>query len=403
MSISPIAVPSAAKWKPIVPNSLQEKENKMPCTIETDITGTLKWLRSPEINYNFNYATGAMAMWGRTVHGECPSGTASIDELQSLQGSGKWKAEDAEFCPYGPEILDMEVTTICKGPGGIPCPFCYKGNSPNGTNMSFDTFKLVFDKINKSRTLTQIAFGADAQAESNSDLWKMMEYARSNSHNKVIPNITVADISDDVADKLALYCGAVAVSRYKNKNFCYDSIQKLVKRGMSQVNIHIMVSEETLGMVHETISDIISADPRLRGLNAIVFLSLKQKGRGVGYTPVSENRFSQIVNTCLALGIPFGFDSCSGPKFLNAVKGLPNEQELTAMCLPCESSLLSSYINEHGVYYPCSFCEKQGEWSEGIDIKTCDDFIKDVWMVEKTGKFREKLCRNCRNCPMYEI
>lgn len=374
----------------------------MPYTIETDMSGTLKWLRSDEINYNFNYATGAMAMWGRTVKGKCPSGTASIEDLQKLQASGLWKAEDADFSPYGPEILDMEVTTICKGPGGVPCPFCYKGNSPKGTNMSFETFKLVFDKINASKTLTQIAFGADAQAESNPDLWKMMHYARTNTHNKVIPNITVADISDEVADKLACYCGAVAVSRYKNKEFCYNSIKKLTDRGMNQVNIHVMVSEETLPMVYETIRDY-KTDPRLKNLNAIVFLSLKRKGRGVGYNPISKEAFAKLVSTCLTAGVPFGFDSCSGPKFLNAIKGLPNEELLASMCLPCESSLLSSYINEHGVYYPCSFCEKQGEWSEGIDLKTCNDFIQDVWMHEKTKSFRNKLCSNCRNCPMYEV
>ena len=374
--------------------------------IGRSLDGTLKWLRSKDgkhpMNYNFNYVTGDMAMWGETTVGLCPPGDFSISDLQREQASGRWKSEEAEFSPYGPEILDMEVTTICKGPGGVPCPFCYKGNSTKGTNMSFETFKLVFDKINASKTLTQIAFGADAQAESNPDLWKMMAYARNNPDNKVIPNITVADISDAVADKLACYCGAVAVSRYKDKNFCYNSVEKLTKRGMSQCNMHIMVSAETLPWVYETIKDI-KADPRLRGLNAIVFLSLKQKGRGVGYHSITKQEFSDLIKHCMAEGIRFGFDSCSGPKFLNAIKGLPNERELAEMCLPCESSLLSSYINEEGVYYPCSFCEKQDEWAEGIDLKTCNDFLTDVWHHEKTNAFRKKLCANCRNCPMYNV
>jgi hypothetical protein len=53
-------------------------------------------------------------------------------------------------------------------------------------------FKKVFDKLPKN--LTQIAFGADASATANPDLFRMMEYCRENG---VVPNITVADINPD--------------------------------------------------------------------------------------------------------------------------------------------------------------------------------------------------------------
>jgi hypothetical protein len=370
------------------------------------LDGTLKWLRSKPgrqpMNYNFNYATGGMAMWGETRFGKCPPGWMGLAELRNLRASGQWAADDAEFCPYGPEILDMEVTTICKGPGGIPCPFCYKGNSPKGTYMPFETFKAVFDKINEGRILTQLAFGVDAQAESNPDLWKMMDYCRRNSHNKVIPNLTVADITEETAMKIACRCGAVAVSRYADKELCYNSIAKLAKTGMTQINIHVMASKETLPWIYETVRDA-KTDPRLANLNAIVFLSLKKKGRGVGYNSLTSEEFSALVKHCMDNQVRIGFDSCSGPKFLNAIKGMANEVDLAEMCIPCESSLLSSYVNELGVYYPCSFCEGAGDWNEGIDVKTAGSFIKDVWMHVKTCGFRDCLQDNCRNCPMYEV
>ena len=64
--------------------------------------------------------------------------------------------------------------------------------------------------------VTQIAFGVDAQCTSNPYTFEIMKYAREKG---IVPNVTVADISDNTADFLATTCGAVAVSRYANKDF----------------------------------------------------------------------------------------------------------------------------------------------------------------------------------------
>ena len=157
---------------------------------------------SPEYNFVFDKKTGFFARWGKTEKDDPDSGL--------------------------PEILDIEVTTICNGiPDAkgkkAPCKFCYKSNTSKGENMTFETFKKIFDKLPK--TVTQIAFGADAQSTSNPDLFEMMKYARTNG---IIPNITVADVSDEVADKLVEVCGAVAVSAYfTNTDICYNSVEKL--------------------------------------------------------------------------------------------------------------------------------------------------------------------------------
>ncbi len=163
-----------------------------------------KICKSDEYNYIFNKNNGFFARWGKT------------------------KKDDPQFSPFGPEILDIEITTICNGIPNkenkiSPCKFCYKSNTKNGKNMSFEILKKVLDKFDK-KILTQIAFGVDASATSNPDLWSMMKYCRSQG---IIPNITVADISDETADKLVSVCGAVAVSRYENKDICYNSIKKM--------------------------------------------------------------------------------------------------------------------------------------------------------------------------------
>jgi len=168
----------------------------------------IKTVCSSDYNFLFNKKTGFFARWGKT------------------------KEDDPQWSALGPEIADIEVTTKCHGVTGRDgksrvCNFCYKSNTPNGQNMSFDTFKTIFDKISKNRILTQIAFGADSHATSNPDLFKMMDYCRNNGYNYVIPNITVAEITPETADLLAKYCGAVAVSRYENKDVCYNTVKML--------------------------------------------------------------------------------------------------------------------------------------------------------------------------------
>jgi len=64
----------------------------------------VKTLSSPEYNYMFSLGNGRLMRWGLT---------------QDL---------DPEFCKYGPEILDIEVSTKCsKG-----CPWCF----PEDTKIS---------------------------------------------------------------------------------------------------------------------------------------------------------------------------------------------------------------------------------------------------------------------------
>lgn len=409
-------------------------------------TKTKKTICSKEYNYIFDKKTGYFARWGKT------------------------KEEDPLFSPFGPEIADIEITTKCMGVGGKLCPFCYKSNTPNGKNMPFETFEKMIDKfptyeqklimiiidsqygfgyppeatiktkegpkkvkdikkgdildiykkewshnpqiVTAIRTkkkkvpfLTQVAFGADSRAESNPDLWKMMDYCRKKG---IIPNITVAEITDETADKLVSKCGAVAVSRYDDKNICYDTVQKLTDRNLEQVNIHCMISEETFDNAWETLQDRLT-DPRLEKLKAIVFLSLKKKGRGISFTPLSQDKFKKIVQFAMDNNVGIGFDSCSAFKYLKSVEDHPLFSTFEMYSEPCESSAFSVYCNTEGKFFPCSFSE-EGEFGDGLDVANCDDFMKDIWNHPKTVAFRDGLLETangnklkCRECPLFEV
>jgi len=362
-------------------NLVTSKRNNNVSSDSRDIQGILihensnfKIIRSKDYNYNFNKKTGFFVRWGRTLK------------------------EDSVMAPFN-EILDIEVTDICKGPGGIPCSFCYKSNSPNNkSNMSFEMFKTIIDKMKEHNIINQLAFGADAQAESNPDLWKMAKYSRDNG---IIPNITVADISDNVADKLVNVMGAVAVSRYSNKNYCYNSVKKLVDRGMKQCNIHQLVAVETFDQIKETFIDY-KTDARLKGLNAIILLSLKKKGRGENYNSLSNEQFKEIINLSFEHSIPVGMDSCSCHKFLSAIKDRKDYEKLVTFTEPCESSLMSFYINSIGQGFPCSFSEGVGDWKEGLDVVKSKNF-NAIWFNSKLAKFRDKLLSLERQCPLYSV
>lgn len=327
----------------------------------------VKILRSEAYNYNFVKASGYFERWGET------------------------EEDDPQLSVFGPEIIDMEITTICNGIGNYgPCSFCYKANTKNGIYMSFSQFKRIFDKLPK--TVTQIAFGLDAKCESSPDTFKIMEYSRDRG---VVPNVTVADISDETAVKLSKVCGAVAVSRYHDKDICYDTVKRLTGNGLDQVNIHAMISKETLDQTYELFNDYF-IDSRLKGIKAIVMLSLKQKGRGEKYNPLTQQEFDDLVNFAMKKGIPIGFDSCSAPKLMNAIKDKSNREEIEQSIEPCESSLFSVYCDVHGNFYPCSFCE---EVESSFTLE--NNFLNDVW--NPMQGFRQKLLSNNRACPVFNV
>jgi hypothetical protein len=359
---------------------INRKIKKMEYTI-TQI-GDLKFLRSANYNYVFNCKTGFFARFGEN------------------------KSDDPLFSPYGPEILDIEVSTICHGINNTPCKFCYKGNSGIGKNMTLSEFQTIFLKMPK--TLTQVAFGI-GDIDSNPDLYDMFRFCRENDYNKVVPNVTINgwNLGRDDARVLSELCGAIAVSRYLPVDSCYNSVKTLTDFGMTQVNLHVLLSNETYDDCVHTIIDA-KKDVRLKNLNAVVFLMLKPHGRGVKYNKVSSfDKYKKLIDFAEKEKVRIGFDSCSALSFLNAVKDHEKFERFKMLSEPCESSLFSSYINVSGDYFPCSFCEGEFGWENGISV--ISDKVKDfteVWLSDRVIEFRKKLLNclgNNQSCPMYNL
>ena len=131
---------------------------------------------SEDYNFVFNKKTGFFARWGKT------------------------KEDNPPYSKIGPEILDIEVGTSCQGLGKS-CPWCYKGNTPEGEYMSLETFKKILHKF--PRSLCQAALGI-GDISGNPDLFEIMDYCRNNEYNSIIPNITINgfNLKDEYAEKL---------------------------------------------------------------------------------------------------------------------------------------------------------------------------------------------------------
>ena len=172
---------------------------------------------------------------------------------------------------------------------------------------------------------------------------------------------------------------------------------------MDQVNIHFMISDETFEKAISLIEDRQS-DERLSKMNAIVFLSLKKKGRAKNrYNQLSQEKFNELVNYALSRNVAIGFDSCSAFKFL---KSVGNDSHYETYIEPCESGLFSSYFNVKGEFFPCSFMEGESNWKDGIKLEDVDNFLNDLWHNERVIKFRNDVikCRKCKkSCVYYEI
>jgi MoaA/NifB/PqqE/SkfB family radical SAM enzyme len=346
-------------------------------------TATSKSFRSDDYNYYFNKQSGLTLTWGKTLK------------------------DDPIFSPFGPTIADIEISI-----NGCPnkCEFCYKSNTNEApTNMSFDTFKVILDKIKS--LLTQVAFGITG-VQTNPDFIRMMEYCRECG---VVPNFTLSgiDLTDEIAERCAGLVGAVAVSAYKtDKNVCYNTVKKFLDLGVKQTNIHLMVSRQTIDFVYEVLNDRLN-DTRLANMNAIVFLCVKPKGRAKDcFDPIDPDEYAKLIGFCLKNKIQCGFDSCSAPRFEYAISKTDlndgEKESMISMSESCESFGISScYIDVFGKYFPCSFAAGEGEWAEGIDVLNCKDFLKDVWFSEKLSKYRNisiNTCypSGCRKCLLFE-
>jgi len=331
----------------------------------------VKMIQSIEYNSIFDKATGGFARWGFN------------------------KESNPPYSPFGPEILDLEISQSksCSG----HCKFCYKSNGIPTTldhNMTLDEFKILIKKFPK--TLCQIAFGI-CDIDTNPDFFKMMEVARNDFG--VIPNYTCNGLkmTDKYIKQSAKLCGAVSVSLVNEKK-TFETMQKLMDAGLKIVNMHYVIHDKSYDNAFRIVDKLL----KKQCFKYIIFLAYKPKGLNCGeFKSLPLNQYAKLINYCTEAGVKFGVDSCSGPMILKSLNYDVNSDDFKNLNVwqePCESTLFSSYVNCYGDFYPCSFTENEDGWHEGLNVLNCRDFNNDIWFHPRTIEFRNKLLMTTSNC-----
>ena len=362
-----------------------------------------RYFRSSKYKYAFNTEDGAFVRWGETFN------------------------DDPLIAPMGPEIADIEISTICNGLDKVgPCKWCYKSNNGIGHNMTIDDFKRYLAILNQNGTLMQIAFGI-GDIDGNKDLFAIMDHTRENG---ITPNITIngARMTDEYYEKLAKVCGAVAVSRYDD-DVCFNAVEKLtsyISRNdksvytLDAVNIHQLLSDDTIDDCMRLMK-AYKEDPRISRVRAIVFLTIKPIGaRNDMSSLTNSDAYKRLVNYAMENVVPIGFDSCGCYNFLHSMRDSDKYGAYLNVAESCESSLFSIYVNSHGIVSPCSFTERIDntnlkdvtEMSNVIDLNKVSNLLMDVWYSDKFNAFRRALLSTigssgndiqCRYCPAYDL
>lgn len=338
----------------------------------------IKTIKSENYNLYFNKNNGLIMRWGKN------------------------KKQKPYFCEMGPELLNIEISTVCSN----ECPYCYKSNTKNGKNMSFNTFQRILRMLMRdTKALTKINFEI-GDINANPDIWEIFNYTKQSG---IISNVTIngKNITDNEYNNLVKYCEEVSVSNH-DIDVCLNTVKKLTDKGLKKVNIHQLLSKATLNDCYE-LMNLLEKDERLKKSNSIVFLSIKEKGRGAGWFKPSREESEELINYILNNNIKAEFDNCFAPIFIDTIKKHKNYEKYTQIIECCESTLFSIYINVDGISFPCSFIDGVKGY-KGIDVLKQSDFLKDVWYSDIIQNFRISLisqkynhCDNYRMCPTYNL
>jgi radical SAM protein with 4Fe4S-binding SPASM domain len=290
-----------------------------------------------------------------------------------------------------PELLDIGIMGSCAhGKSGLCAESgvqCYQnGIYETQPDMTLEDYKKIIDQC-KGRTF-QVALGGRGDPDMHRDIVSILAYSR---ENNVVPNFTTSGfgLKEELLPYIKEYCGAAAVSWYRNK-FTQKAIDMFLSAGI-RTNIHYCLSKST---IDEAIDMIVNRKYPEK-INRIIFLLHKPVGQGtedkvLRIEDEHVKRFFSLFNDEKTAD-KAGFDSCSVPALLCYA------DKINPLCIEaCEAGRFSAYISPDYRLYPCSF-EKNPEF--GINLR--ENSIEEAWNSGRFNEFRNRFDGKCGGCPKY--
>jgi len=292
------------------------------------------------------------------------------------------------FMAFFPQLVDIGIMGHCVHGTSELClqsgVQCYQSGSViNEPNMLLTDFKEIIDQC-KYKTF-QVALGGRGDPDQHESFKEIVSYC---AGNEVVPNFTTSGFS--MTDKSAAlcreYCGAVAVSWYRQKHTT-AAIKKLLNADV-KTNIHYVLDKNS---VEEAIW-LLKNRAFPEGINAVVFLLHKPVGLGEEENQLKiEDPFtSEFFSLTEQSGYPFrlGFDSCTIPAFIEYNLAIDH-----CFVDTCEGARFSCYITPDLKMVPCSFDQHQ-RWVYDLTRNS----IAKGWYSQQFEDFRDRLSSSCPDC-----
>jgi radical SAM protein with 4Fe4S-binding SPASM domain len=289
-----------------------------------------------------------------------------------------------------PALIDIGVMGHCiHGKTGLCLKSgvqCYQ-NGLNSTkpNMTLDNFKKIIDEASQ-KGMFQTALGGCGDVDQHENFEELLKYCRDKN---IVPNFTSSGLgfTKEIVDICKKYCGAVAISEYRN-DYTKNAINMLLEAGIT-TNIHYVLGNNT---IDEAIYRLENLDfPK--GINAIIFLLHKPIGLGKkdNVLNVNDERVKKFFSLIDTKKFPFqiGFDSCCVPGILNFTKNISLNSIDT-----CEAGRFSMYITADMKALPCSFDNQDEKWAYDIS----NDTIQNAWDSIIFDDFRSHFHNSCKSC-----
>jgi radical SAM protein with 4Fe4S-binding SPASM domain len=292
------------------------------------------------------------------------------------------------FMASFPHLIDVGIMGHCThGKTGLCIKAgvgCYQsGLTVEQTNMPLEDFVTIAAQC--SGRVNQFALGGRGDPDQHDQFEAILSTCR---EYEIVPNYTTSGfgLTKELATISKKYCGAVAVSWYRNP-YTLHAIDMLLDAGV-KTSIHYVLGANSIDeAIHR-----LEHDEFPKGINGVVFLLHKPVGLGRKENVLSPldprvAEFYRLVDRGKRQ-FKVGIDSCSIPGVLNFCQNVIPEAIDT-----CEGARFSAYIGPDMVMTPCSF--DQG-YRFGISLR--NNSIEEAWSSMAFEQFRAFLRESCPEC-----
>lgn len=308
-----------------------------------------------------------------------------------LNKNGKDTGIDPFMASF-PHLIDVGIMGHCiHGKTGLCIKAgveCYQsGLKIEENNMTIENFEKIAKQCNGR--CNQLALGGRGDPDQHEQFEEILKIC---NQNNLVPNFTTSGygMTEKIAKICKKYCGAVAVSWYRNE-YTLKAINLLLNEKV-KTNIHYVVGNNTIDEIIER----LEKNDFPQGINAVILLLHKPVGLGSKKNMLdSKDERVKKLFELVDQKHPFkvGMDSCNVPGAINFCKNIIYESLDT-----CEAGRFSCYIDSKMVMVPCSFDQQK---KYGVSLK--DKTIEEVWNCSEFENFRKHFKESCKKCPNHSL